>query len=97
MAMGVAMGLGLAAGFFVLLELLNSSIRRPVDIVKGMNITPLATVPQIETSMQKRVRRSFQVASLLLVLAGVPVLLWAVDTYYLPLDLLFEKVKDRLV
>ncbi|MEM6388212.1 MAG: lipopolysaccharide biosynthesis [Pseudomonadota bacterium] len=96
-AAGVGLGLALAGGFFLLMELLNTAIRRPVDIVKGMNITPLATVPRIETIAHKRMRRMAQVATLILVLAGVPALLWAVDTYYLPLDLLFERLKDRLV
>lgn len=96
-AAGVGLGLGLAGAFFLLMELLNTAIRRPVDIVKGMTITPLATVPRIETAAHKRMRRMAQVATLILVLAGVPMALWAVDTYYLPLDLLFERLKDRLV
>lgn len=96
-ALGVALGLGLAGAFFMLLELINQSIRRPIDIVKSMEITPLATVPRIETAMHKRWRRLAQVGSLAVVLAGVPALLWAVDTYYMPLDLLFERIKDRLV
>jgi polysaccharide chain length determinant protein (PEP-CTERM system associated) len=95
--LGVALGLGLAGAFFMFLELINQSIRRPVDIVKSMEITPLATVPRIETAAHKRMRRVAQVASLAVVLAGVPALLWAVDTYYMPLDLLFERIKDRLV
>jgi len=96
-AAGVGLGLGLAGAFFMLLELINQSIRRPVDIVKAMEITPLATIPRIETAGHKRLRRVAQVASLALVLAGVPALLWAVDTYYMPLDLLFERIKDRLI
>ncbi len=95
--MGVGLGLGLAGAFFVLLELLNQSIRRPADVVKGIDITPLAIVPRIETLAHKRWRRMAQVASLAVVLAGVPALLWAIDTYYMPLDLLFETLKDKLV
>jgi hypothetical protein len=30
------------------------------------------------------------------ILAGVPALLWAIDTFYMPLDLLFETLKDKL-
>jgi polysaccharide chain length determinant protein (PEP-CTERM system associated) len=94
--MGIGLGLGLAGAFFMLLELLNQSIRRPADIVKGIDITPLATVPRIETASHKRWRRVMQVVSLGVILAGVPALLWAIDTFYMPLDLLFETLKDKL-
>lgn len=95
-AMGVGLGLALAGGFFVLLELLNTAIRRPVDIVRALEVTPLATLPRIETRADRRWRRAAQVASLLAVITIVPAVLWAVDTYYMPLDLLFEKIKNRL-
>jgi len=94
-ALGVLLGLGLAGGLFFLLELLNQVIRRPVDIVKALDITPLATLPNIETIAHRRWRRAVQFASLLAVIAMVPTVLWAVDTYYMPLDLLFEKIKNR--
>lgn len=95
-ALGVLIGLGLAAGFFALLELLNQTIRRPVDIIRALNVTPLATLPPIETKADKRWRRAKLVVSILIVMAAVPAALWAIDTYYMPLDLLYEKIKDRL-
>lgn len=95
--MGVAAGLGLAAGFFLLLELLNQSIRRPQDIQKKLSITPLAVLPRLETPRRRTARRLLQVATVLVVLVTVPAALWAVDTYYMPLDLLFERVRDRLL
>ena len=42
---GVASGIGL----IVLMEMLNRSIRRPVDISAGLGIQPFATVPYIQT------------------------------------------------
>lgn len=96
-ATGVAVGLGLAGAFFLLLELINQSVRRPSDITSQLGITPLCTVPQIETALHRRLRRTAQVGVLLVVLIAVPAALWAIDTYYLPLDLIFEKIKDRLV
>ncbi len=95
-ALGVLLGLGLAGGFFFLLELFNQVIRRPIDIVRALDITPLATLPNIETASHRRWRRAVQFTSLLAVIAMVPTVLWAIDTYYMPLDLLFEKIKDRL-
>lgn len=95
--MGIAVGIGLAGGFFILLELLNQTVRRPADIVRKLEITPLAAIPQIETLGQKRIRRVVQVSASLVVLAAVPAIIWAIDTYYMPLDLLFEKMKNRLI
>ena len=93
---GVAMGLALAAAFFLALELLNSTVRRPVEITNKLGITPLATVPYLESKTERLVRRFFRVLAALVVLAGVPAALWAVDTYYLPLDLLADRVLSRL-
>ena len=95
--LGVAVGLGLAGGIFVLLEVLNQSIRRPTDIARALNITPLATIPRFETSADRRWRRTAQLATLAVVVVAVPASLWAVDTYYMPLDQLFEKVMNRLI
>lgn len=95
-ALGVGLGLGLAAGFFALLELLNQTIRRPDDIVRALDVTPLATLPPIETKADRRWRRAKLAISILIVMAAVPTALWAIDTYYMPLDLLYEKIKNRL-
>lgn len=94
--MGIGAGIGLAGGFFLLLEFLNQTVRRPNDIVKRLEISPLATIPRIETIAQTRMRRGLLITASLVVLASVPAALWAIDTYVMPLDLLFEKVKDRL-
>lgn len=94
---GIGAGIGLAVGFFFLLELLNQNVRRPSDIVKSLEIVPLATIPRIETHAQRRMRRTLQVGASLVVLTCVPIMLWYVDTYFMPLDLLFQKVKDRLI
>ena len=93
---GVGAGLALAAGLFLLMELLNSAVRRPVDIQKHLGIVPLSTIPYIESRARRLWRRFGQVAAMLIVLLGVPAALWAVDTYYLPLDLLAQRVLDTI-
>lgn len=93
---GVFMGSALAAAFFVLTELINSAIRRPVDLTRGLGVQPLATIPYIEEASVRRRRRIFKVIFLLFVLISIPAGLWAIHTYYLPLDLLLEKVLDRV-
>lgn len=93
---GGLVGIGLAGGFFVVLELLNQNVRRPGDIVKSMGISPLATIPRVETRAQKRWRRALQIGGSLVALTSVPLIAWGVDTYMMPLDQLAQRIMDRL-
>lgn len=95
-AIGIAAGLGLAAGFFALLEFTNRAIRRPVELESRFNVTPIAAIPYMETQRQKLLRRGILIVALLGVIIGVPALLWYIDTYYLPLELIVAKITSRL-
>ena len=93
---GMGGGIMAGFGFIVLLELLNTSIRRPKDIVQKLEITPFGVLPFIRTR-RDRIRRRLALTLLLLGIAGVIVGgLWAIDTYVMPLDLLLKKITDRL-
>jgi uncharacterized protein involved in exopolysaccharide biosynthesis len=94
--MGVGVGVALAAALFVVLELLSSSIRRSNELVNKLGITPLATIPYMETTLRRRVRRGGRIAIFLAVLIGLPALLWAINTYYMPLDTVVSRIMDRL-
>ena len=89
---GFGAGLLLAAGWFLLLELLNQSIRRPTDITAGLGITPLSSIPRIETSAHRNMRRLLQIITLVGAVAGVLGSVWAIDTYYMPIDQLLQRV-----
>ncbi|MDJ0638641.1 MAG: chain length-determining protein [Paracoccaceae bacterium] len=93
---GVFVGSALASMFFVLTELLNRTIRRPADLTRGLGIQPLATIPYLEEASVRRRRRIFKILFMLLAIIAIPVGLWAVHTYYLPLDLLVEKIAARV-
>ena len=58
-AAGVVGGVGAGLGFVVLMEMLNRSIRRPVDLSAGLGIQPFATVPYIRTQGEPRWKRSW--------------------------------------
>jgi uncharacterized protein involved in exopolysaccharide biosynthesis len=94
-AMGVAAGLAMGAGFIVLLELLNTAVRRPVDIVNGLQITPIITVPYIRTAGQIWRRRLIIMFGILLVSVGLPAALWYVDTNIRPLQPIIESLLQR--
>lgn len=95
-AMGILSGGGLAVGFFVLLELLNRAIRRPFELQSKFGIIPLAVIPYMESPRERLIRRGALLGAFLAVLIGVPAALWYIDTQYMPLDILANKVFDRL-
>ncbi|MEX5730238.1 polysaccharide chain length determinant protein (PEP-CTERM system associated) [Rhodovulum iodosum] len=94
--MGVGLGLGAGIALIVLMELLNSTARRPADLVNRLGITPLATIPYMRTRGQRGRRRALMVVTVLAILAAIPAAIYAVHTYYLPLDLIAERVMNKL-
>ncbi|MEO1024317.1 MAG: Wzz/FepE/Etk N-terminal domain-containing protein [Pseudomonadota bacterium] len=93
---GMFVGTSLAFAFFALTELLNRSIRRPVDLARGLGVQPLATLPYLEEESVRRRRFILKAFFLLVVLTAIPTALWYTHTYYLPLDLLFEQFVEKL-
>ena len=94
--MGSALGFGAAAFLVILLEMLNRAVRRPVDLVNGLGITPLATVPYIATTQEKLRRRLMLLLAFAAVLAGIPAALYVFHYQVMPLDLLVDKIANRL-
>ncbi len=95
-AMGIAAGFAIAGGLFVLLEILNSTVRRPADISSRFDVPVFGTVPYLWTKREIAVRRAMIVAGLSLPIVGVVAALYLVHLYYLPLDLVLEKVAEKL-
>ena len=95
-AMASGMGMALALGFFVLLELLNRTVRRPAELEGRFNVTPIASIPYLESRTRRMVRRMSLVVGSLVALIGVPAALWYIDATYLPLDLLVQNVLQRV-
>ena len=95
-AAGVGGGLFLGAALVALIELLNRGIRRPDELTAKLGITTFATLPYLQTRAEIRQRRLRRIAILLAVTAVVAILLWAVNTYYMPLDLLLDRMLKNL-
>lgn len=95
-AMGIGLGLALAGGFFALMELLNTTVRRPAELRLRFDITPLAVIPYIESRQERRRRQGVGMAAILAVLIIIPLGLWALHINYMPLDLLAQKIVSRL-
>lgn len=93
---GVGVGLMGMAGLFLLLEVLNRTIRRPLELTRSLGVTPLATIPYMQTRRHFWTRRILKLTLLIAVVIAVPLALWAIDTYYRPLDLIYDRLLMRL-
>ena len=88
---GLAGGIGAGLGFILLLELLNRSIRRPSELASQLGIQPFVTIPYMRTQRELALKRTLMLVVLALIVVGIPLALFAVHTYYLPLDLLIRR------
>ncbi|TGD61788.1 lipopolysaccharide biosynthesis protein [Tabrizicola sp. WMC-M-20] len=95
-AAGVGGGFALGLALVVMLEMLNTAIRRPVDLTAKLGISPFATLPYMRTRIEIRHRRTMIAVALVAVAVCIPAGLWAVQTYVMPLDLLLEQILRRL-
>lgn len=93
---GVGGGLAAGLALVVLLELMNRAIRRPAELTAKLGITPFATLPYIVTRHEQRRRRLLMLVGFVVVVATVSAGLWAVNTFYMPLDLLIDNLFDKL-
>ena len=92
---GIAGGIFAGLGVIVLIELLNSSVRRSVDLTNKLGITPFVSIPFIRTRRQANMRRFIILMALLIVGLGISLTLFLLHTYYLPMDLLIEKALKK--
>lgn len=95
-ASGFVIGLAGAAGLFILLEVLNTSIRRPTELVSSLGITPIATIPFIDTRASRIRRFMRRAAGVTAVFIGLPTVLWSINTFYMPLGSLVDWVFVQL-
>jgi uncharacterized protein involved in exopolysaccharide biosynthesis len=93
---GVAGGLVAGLALIVLMELLNTAIRRPADLQKKLDITAFATLPLIRTPRDIWRRRAILAGTFVTIFVGVPLGLWFVHTEVMPVDQLINQAVDRL-
>lgn len=89
-------GVAVAAGLFALLELLNSAIRRPGELVNRVGITPFATIPEIRTRGEQRRRTLMKVGLVFGVLVVLPAALYLIDQHVMSLGEILSKVRRFL-
>ncbi|MCB1466298.1 MAG: hypothetical protein KDK08_03935 [Rhizobiaceae bacterium] len=89
---------GILAGFalVVLLEFFNNTARRPEDLVSRFGITPFTTIPYVRTKGQRYRQRGAKLLLILAILVGIPAVIYAIHIYYLPLDLLADRLMNKI-
>lgn len=95
-AAGMLGGITAGLGFILLMELLNHSIRRPVELTAKLGIEPFATLPYIRTPGEMRRKRTIVAGTVALIAVALPALLFAVQTYYMPLDVLMDQTLAKV-
>lgn len=95
-ALGGAGG-SVALGALLMLgaELRNQSVRTAGQIERRLDLRPLVTIPMIETKHDVRRRLLKRFAVILLIILAIAAALFLVDRFYLPIDLLLQKLLDR--
>lgn len=93
---GIVFGILAGIALVVLIELLNRAARRPEDIVKGIGVRPLATLPYMHSRGEIVRRRLYKSVIYLTILIGLPAAVYAVHYYYLPLDLLADRAMNKI-
>lgn len=88
----VAAGLVAGLGLVVLLEFLNSAIRRPEDLARKLDIQAFGAVPYIRTRREMIVRRLLIGSAVVTAVVILPLATYAVHVYYMPLDQLLLQV-----
>jgi uncharacterized protein involved in exopolysaccharide biosynthesis len=95
-AAGFGAGIVLSAALVFLLEVLNTTIRRPAELVGSLGISPFGTIPRIETRSEIRRRRLRAWGAAALLLFGLPATLYAFHLGVMPLDVLLADMAERL-
>lgn len=93
---------GMGAGFMVglalivVLELMNTAIRRPVDLTNKLGITPFGTVPLIRTRWEVVRRQTIIFAAFAVAIVMIPAFLWLIHAQVMPLDVILDRIKDKV-
>ena len=95
-AAGVGGGMFLGLALVILLELMNTAIRRPVDLTSKLGITPFGTVPLIRTRWEVVRRQTIIFAAFAIAIVMIPIVLWLIHANVMPLDVILEKIKDKV-
>jgi polysaccharide chain length determinant protein (PEP-CTERM system associated) len=80
-AAGFGAGGVLTLAMLFLLDLLNRTVRRPVELVSALGITPFGTIPYIATEEEARKQRAWVIGGVVIAVICLPVLLYVFSLF----------------
>lgn len=92
---GAAASLAVGMALALALEMLNPAIRTSADLQRRLQLHPVVSVPYIYTRGERRRWALKWAIRIMLVAGGIAALLWAVDQYVVPLEVLWSRLLDR--
>lgn len=92
MLMGGVLGLGLGLGLVVLLEMMNRTVRRPVEVMRLSDVPPLAVIPEIRAPGDRSQTFWRGNAAILMISVAVLPVLAAAISYREPLGLVVRRL-----
>jgi succinoglycan biosynthesis transport protein ExoP len=95
-AAGVAGGLAFGIGLLVLRQMLDRSVYTVVDVERALQMRPIATIPYIVTTRERNRKRWRVLLFILAIVVLMAAALVAVDIYYLPLDVVLQRIIERI-
>ncbi len=94
-ALGSAASLALAFGLAMLVELMRPAIRSAAQMERQLQLRPVVMIPAIQTKAERRRRIARLFLVTLIVVVGVPALLYGVDQYVMPMELIGAKLAEK--
>lgn len=95
-AAGVGAGMFFGIAVIVMLEFLNRSIRRPIELTNRLGITPFAVLPYIRTRREVTLRRMVIIGAVAGLVVLMPLGLFAVHTFAFPMDAIIERMFNKI-
>ncbi|MFK5978998.1 MAG: hypothetical protein QM488_08955 [Rhizobiaceae bacterium] len=93
---GLFGSIGSGIGIVILLEMMSQIVRGSAGLRRKLEIEPISTIPYIATATERRLNAAKSVSLLIVFVALVVGALAAIQIFYLPLDLVAERIMDGL-
>ncbi len=92
---GLFGGLAGGAALLILRQLLDKAVYTAADLERKLQLQAIVTIPYVTTRSEKRNKLWRSIAAIVLIMAIIAAALVAIDRFYLPLDILAERLLQR--